>query len=443
MLNAHKVILKKTLTGGGKLFLLALAAVILLASCRNYILVPTGSGNSEASDYIVDDNGRIWEISYDGSDTFTQTDTKWYLATPETAQEMLDKVQSGENIYFSAGTYADTYYLRATRTTATAYDQGRDDSYNNKIEESRQVAIEDLTINGRYHYVREMSDIEFRADKNAVFTGIFKVENEYSPSSYDPVRQIIIDNSSFTSGYSVGYGNHVRINGLVFDGFTFKRDSRDASFKALYLYRDLAKEDKITNLVFRNCSFTGTDTTQNSDGLTDDQKNEGGYDGQRAVFLHANTEDAFNDIKLINCTFSTIFQGIYGCQINGFTAEDCSFDNIGHNSIALQNYQSGELQYSKGNITITGNEFSNSDTPIGRGGFKDADILISGNVFSGIKDDSIVKFGAGGTHQKLYNVTVTFKNNTYENTAISDSTTDTGSQKDSIVIDYAGLVTVS
>ena len=72
-----------------------------------------------------------------------------------------------------------------------------------------------------------------------------------------------------------------------------------------------------------------------------------------------------------------------------------------------------------------------------------SDILISGNEFSGIKDDSIVKFGAGGTHQKLYNVTVPFENNTYENTAISDSITDTGAQKDYIVIDYAGLVTVS
>ena len=419
----------------GGVFLLVLTAVLLLASCDGFV----------GSDYIVDDNGRIWEISYNSSGIFEKTDTKWYLATPATAQEMLDKVQSGENIYFSAGTYDDTYYLRATRSTATAYDQGRDDGDNNKIDEANKVAIDALKINGRYHYVREMSDIEFRADNNAVFTGGFRVENEYGPSSYDPVRQITIDNSNFTSGYSVGYGNHVRINGLVFNGFTFNRDSRDASFKALYVYRDLAKEDKITNLEFRNCSFTGTDTEQKTDGLTEDQVNEGGFDGQRAVFLHANTEDAFNNIKFVGCTFSTLFQGVYGFQINGFTAEGCTFENIGHNSIALQNYTSGEPQYSKGEITITGNSFSNSDTPIGRGGFQVADILISENDFSGITDDAFVKFGAGNTNanQKLINVTVDFRNNRYENTAIQDYTTSTGEEKNAIVISSTGEGAVS
>ena len=357
---------------------------------------------------------------------------------------MLDKVQSGENIYFSAGTYPDTYYLRATRTTSTAYDQGRDDGYNNKIEESAQVAIEDLKINGRYHYVREMSDIEFLADENAVFTGMFKIENAYSPSSYDPVRQIVIDNSNFADSYTVGYGNHVRINGLVFDGFDFRRDSRDASFKALYTYRDLALEDKITDLEFRNCSFTGTDTAQNTD-LTEDQKNEGGYDGQRAIFLNADDEGAFNDIRLVDCSFSTLFQGIYGFQINGFTADGCTFGNIGHNSIALQNYSSGTPQYTKGEISITDNAFSDSDTPIGRGGFSDADILISGNVFKDISNEAIVRFGAGDSNQnqKLYNVTVDFRNNRYGDIALSDSTISTGAEKNSIVIINTGEATVS
>lgn len=426
------------------LYFLSLLAVLLLASCRNYILAPIGdTGNSEASEYFVDDNGKIWEITYDGSGELRQTNTGWYLATPDTAQEMLDKVQSGENIYFSAGTYPDTYYLRATRTTATAYDQGKDDAYNNKIEESALVEIDELRINGRYHYVREMSDIEFRADENAVFTGMFKIENEYGPSSYDPVRQIIIDNSNFANSYTVGYGNHVRIDGLVFDGFDFRRDSRDASFKALYVYRDLEMEDMITDLEFRNCSFSGTDTAQNTADLTDDQKNEGGYDGQRAIFLHANTEGAFNDIRIVNCSFSTLFQGIYGYQINGFTADGCSFENIGHNSIALQNYNYGEPQYTKGKISITDNSFSNSDTPIGRGGFKDADILISGNDFADIKDEAIVKFGAGGTNQKLYDVTVDFTNNRYGSKALPESDISTGTEKNSIVITNTGEVTVS
>ena len=187
MFCTNKVTLRKSFTeGGGKVLFLSLLAVLLLASCRNYILAPIGdTGNSEASEYFVDENGKIWEITYDGSGELRQSNTGWYLATPDTAQEMLDKVQSGENIYFSAGTYPDTYYLRATRTTATAYDQGKDDAYNNKIEESAQVEIDELKINGRYHYVREMSDIEFRADENAVFTGMFKIENEYWYISYN------------------------------------------------------------------------------------------------------------------------------------------------------------------------------------------------------------------------------------------------------------------
>ena len=147
----------------------------------------------------------------------------------------------------------------------------------------------------------------------------------------------------------------------------------------------------------------------------------------------------------MNCSFSTLFQGIYGYQINGFTADGCSFENIGHNSIALQNYSYGEPQYTKGKISITDNSFSNSDTPIGRGGFKDADILISGNDFADIKDEAIVKFGAGDSNanQKLYDVTVDFTNNRYGSKALPESDISTGTEKNSIVITNTGEVTVS
>ena len=352
---------------------------------------------------------------------------------------MLDQTGSGENIYFGPGKYEDTYYIRASRETALIYAQGPDDSYNNKIDEENLINLDELTINGRYHYVRTMSDMEFRADKEALFTGIFEIENQYSPSSYDPVRQIEIDNSKFTEGYTSGYGNHVRIDGLVFNGFRFQRDGYDASFRARYLERDTELNDKISDLEFINCSFSGNSTQKNSN-LSEDEENEGGYDGQRAIFLNADDEEAFNGIRLINCTFDTLYQGIYGYQINGFTSEGCTFSNFGHNAIALQNYQSGEPAYSKGKILIKDNDFINvADGVIGRGGFKDADITITENRFqnSGDKDGLLIKLGADNANQHLTNVSITCSGNSYNDLIMKDTALSNISQN-GIKIDNQG-----
>ena len=400
--------------GGGKIALYILASILLLlTSCKQYVFVPIDVGDGSSTEYFVDDYGKIWELSYNNkSGEFTRSWTKWYRATPETAQDVLDRVRSGENVYFDAGTYSDTYYIRASRETSEIHRWDNQDSTSSVIGEL--LTLDDLKTTERYQYIRYLKNMEFRADDNAVFTGNFVINNAFlGNGAYDAVRQL----------YTIandGYGNHIRIDGLVFNGFRFEAggdfegitDTYGKPFiNAAYNYRDSENIDSITNLEFRNCEFSGNSILKEA------------AETQRALYFDAFEEGAFNDIKFVNCTFDMLFQGLYITHVDGCTVSGCEFTNLGHNGIALQNYQSDPIQYSKGDIVITDNSFVDiNDSPIGRGGFKDASITILDNYFfnSGDEDGVIVKLGNGGTFQKLINVDIRFTGNFNGTTAIPD-----------------------
>ena len=120
-----------------------------------------------------------------------------------------------------------------------------------------KVASDELFADKMYQYVRTLEDMEFLADKSAVFTGNFIINNAFTPDDYDAVRQITIAPGK-------GYGNHIRINGLVFNGFRFEGACTNNAISstyghpfinAAYNYRDSEMLDSIDGLEFRNCIF--------------------------------------------------------------------------------------------------------------------------------------------------------------------------------------------
>lgn len=396
-----------------KIWLSLVLICLLLAGCTQSVYLPIGGGSDdvEASDYFIDDDGKVWKISYsEATGAFVRTWTGWYYATPETAQDMLDSAKSGENIYFGPGTYSDTYKIRTSRATSEVHEWVVEGT-NSVIGD--EITLDDLKADSMYQYVRYLSDMEFRADKEAVFTGNFIINNEFGPEEYDAVRQI-------TVAPGKGYGNHIRIDGLVFNGFRFEGSCDNPAIgttygkpfiNAVYNYRDSEDLDSIKGLEFRNCSFKGVSTLE--------------ADSQRAIVLDANRDGAYKDISFIDCTFDTLFQGVYGYHFDGFTAEGCTFLNLGHNAIALQNYQSGTpVYYNTGKIIVKNNAFTDiSNAAVGRGGFQNADIEIIGNTFnsSGNEAGKVINLGAGGTYQKLVNVSITCSGNYKDGVLMEDA----------------------
>ena len=414
-----------------KLMLSLVIVCLFLAGCTQYVYLPIGGngGNSESNDYYIDDDGKVWELVYSNtSDSFNRTWTGWYYATPETAQEILDRANSGENIYFGPGIYADTYSIRTSKETADVHEWVVE-STNTVIGD--KVASDELFADKMYQYVRTLEDMEFLADKSAVFTGNFIINNAFTPDDYDAVRQITIAPGK-------GYGNHIRINGLVFNGFRFEGACTNNAISstyghpfinAAYNYRDSEMLDSIDGLEFRNCIFKG-ETLSSDESVV-----------QRAVLFDGYRDGAYNNIKFVGCTFDTLFQGIYMYHVDGITVEDCTFRNIEHNAVSLQNYQSGTpVYYNTGEIIINDNDFSDvSDAVIGRGGFSSADIHITDNQFmnSGDEEGALVKLGNGGTHQQLSNVSISCSGNVSNGIAMKDFSLSSISD-DGIVIDRSG-----
>ena len=388
------------------------------------------------SDYDVDENGKVWELVYDSSTgSITRHDTGWYAATSDNAQKVLDAVASGENVYFTAGTYSDDYYIRPSRATAEIYTRDPLDSQSIVLNE--KIPIEELGNDAFYHYLRNLENVEFRADKNAVFTGSFQFLNSDSGDGiykeYDAVRE--------TSKVIVGYINHIRVNNLTFNGFVFKKSGIESGscIYANYDYQDSEDKDSLDNLIFSNCSFIGDTLDENSNA-----------NAPRGIRLMADSETAFKNLVIENCTFDTLYQGLYIQHVAGIDIENNVFTNIQHNSIALQsdeNKSAPDTKYTTGDILITGNTFDAViDTPIGRGGFKNASITINDNNFinmdqNGAHEGIMVKLGNGG-NQKLIDTGIRFTENRFNGNGMEFVVIEQGNYN-KVTIDFDGNITAT
>ena len=63
-----------------KIWLSLVLLCLLLAGCTQSVYLPIGGGSDdvEASDYFIDDDGKVWEISYsEATGAFVRTWTGW------------------------------------------------------------------------------------------------------------------------------------------------------------------------------------------------------------------------------------------------------------------------------------------------------------------------------------------------------------------------------
>lgn len=364
--------------------LLAFILVLVLAACS---LEVTDSALSDlnsnygktTSEYVVED-GQLYEISVrdmTGEILSKEPVPDSIVATPETAQVVLDSSISGKLVYFDSGTYG-SLELRPSKDTVTAYRNGV------------EVPVDQLENTGVYTYVRNIDSVHFLASDETVFTGSFTIRSThiYGDENYDAVRDVQCINTT-TSYYS-----KVNLNSVCFENMNFRGESSQINFG---YYNDAAAHD----VTFIRCSFSNNDSDLTSGG------------GVAAIRLAADNSGKYNDITVDSCCFSSCYQGVYIQCGDGIEVINSDFDGTEHNAIAVQS----STDSFSGSVVIRNNHISNTnDRAVRFGKGSEAEIEVSGNAFSNAADTD----GQLLKSETLASCTYSFSSNTYDGQPLED-----------------------
>lgn len=139
---------------------------------------------------------------------------EYIIATPETAQSILDSDINGKTIVFAEGLYKDLY-LRPSVATATVYGWVDSDKH-----DGVQINTNSLSSTGKYHYERSINNVTFVGSENADFQGkIYSysfIQTSKDEIVYDAVRNI---NVNYVTGNY--YTIHNKLDGLIFQDMNF------------------------------------------------------------------------------------------------------------------------------------------------------------------------------------------------------------------------------
>lgn len=137
-----------------------------------------------------------------------------------------------------------------------------------------------------------------------------------------------------------------------------------------------------------NCSFAGSPDTVTENTSRNKLISFGG--GENGIF---------ENLTFIGCTVKDAFQGIYVKAATDVTIEGCTFENLGHNAIAVQSDEGKAL--SGGVIVIKDNTVTNgADRAIRFGELLDnSSITVNGNkmINTGDAEGQLIKANSVGT----------------------------------------------
>ena len=304
------------------------------------------------------------------------------IATPETAQEALDKLTDGGVVYFSSGEYTTQLELRQNKYTTSVKDRDNETG----------VAIDDVQKTGVYHYYRTLKNAVLAADDDAVFTGTLysatgHVYGSDNNQPYDAVRDVTLTDTN-TSYYS-----HMTIGNLTITGMNFRGASGVMNFAYYY------EQTGINGLTVRDCTFDINDEEQGT---------------SPAIRIATDLGGIYSDITVKDCLTDGYFQGVYIQNVNNITVTGNTVKNAGHNAFAIQ---SATSYTATGKIVISGNTVENdSDRAIRFGNLSDAEVEITDNTFINV-NTSEKEIAKGGT---VSDVTVTVRNNTVDGKQLSE-----------------------
>ena len=314
---------------------------------------------------------------------------EYIIATPETAQSILDSDINGKTIVFAEGEYDEALILRASAETSIINKAAGIDG--STIGE--KIDISNIINDAVYHYTREIIDVVFAGTKEAFFTKSFMIISGNSDhyeeyvyqynygtmeNAYDPIRG---------SATSRNYYVHLKIDGINFNGMHFKGEKA-----GLIVYTRL-ENAYIKNITIQNNSFIGD--KEDTSNLAAISLNH---------YLLSN--HAYENIVVKNNIIDDHYQGFVCLNAKNVKVYNNKISNTEHNAIGIQ----ANGHYFTGKINIVNNEINNvTDRAIRFNTGKNADILVEGNSFvSSVDGNSLLKT------QVSTNTTYKFLNNYYE-----------------------------
>ena len=359
----------------------------------------TGGDESDQTNisykYTIED-GEVYKTSYcldcgvEGVKTKMAEDS-YIIATPETAQSILDSNINGKTVVFSADNYTTDLIFRPTKATATVH------TMNGDIFAEEYTG--ELVSSTTYGYYREFSNITFTAEEGATFTNMLLMVgglgDNFNTTLYDAVKEK--PRSECANYYRKFDFVNVTFNGLHFEG---------ARGRMYFAFGGL-EASNVSGLKIENCSF---ETEEIENKFPDAPQREA------SIYFVPNAVSA--NFIFRNNYSSGHYQGIYVQNVENAVFESNTIANTTHNAIAIQSHDPmTETKYISGLIDIKNNTISNvNERAIRFGCLKNATINIENNTFTNAvdSDNELVKT------QVSVNLNYSFKSNTHNGVALED-----------------------
>lgn len=231
---------------------------------------------------------------------------------------------------------------------------------------------------------RTIQNLTIEGDGNATVAGVSITAGHIYGQPGKPVTNPV---TGETTESTVGsFYSYIEIDGLTFKNIHFTKAVNIGGWSGEQFIQ-------VNNVTFENCTFEGTGTADTS------------ADNKLASFGAEGT--VYHNLAFKNCTVKNAYQGIYVVNADGVTVENCTFENLGHNAVAVQTARTLVPDATTGGeIVIRNNTMRNiADRAIRFGHIgADANISITGNVMTaaGDTDGQLIKCDSAADGARIF-----------------------------------------
>lgn len=306
----------------------------------------------EDADYI-----KVTDLTVNG--TIDTKNNTLEVATTETLQAALDFATEGTTINLVPGVkYGVVYVGRPTKNNDTEmYCKTDAHDFTTKNAALFKAHIAETGYHYTPQYTTKIKDLTVNGADGATIAGLKAISGNVHQNAYD----LILDRAN---NYLLDlHLNNIKFLDVDFVGNIDINTSNTAEKVSVY--------DGIT---FEGCSFTTGGTAAEN--------------GPAIRYYSEKNDGNIKNIKVIGCTFTNCYQGVYVHHVNGITVTGSQFDTTGHNAIAIQSHDDGDAVNLK-DVVITDNTFNNISDRVIRFNKVGADsnITILGNTATNSGDE--------------------------------------------------------